>query len=95
MSYSLYPCVTAVLTVHDLLLLFYSPLAVSWIPVIAELATLSSLFISLLLSSSVALVVVAVAWICYRPIYAMAVLIGAFVPFLIPKLFTPKQRMTD
>ena len=62
---------------------------------IAELATLSSLFISLLLSSSVALVVVAVAWIRYRPIYAMAVLIGAFVPFLIPKLFTPKQRMTD
>ena len=74
---------------------FISPLAVSWIPVIAELATLSSLFISLLLSSSVALVVVAVAWIHYRPIYATAVLIGAFVPFLIPKLFTPKQRMTD
>ena len=73
---------------------FISPLAVSWIPVIAELVSLSSLFISFLLSSSVALVVVAVAWIRYRPIYTMAVLIGAFVPFLIPKLFTPKQRMT-
>ena len=68
------------------------PPAVSWIPVVAEVAALSSLFISLLLSSSVTLVVVAVAWVRYRPIYAMAVLLGALVPFLIPKLFTPKQR---
>ena len=66
--------------------------AVSWIPVVAEVAVLSSVFISLLLSSSVTLVVVAVAWVRYRPIYAMAVLLGALVPFLIPKLFSPKQR---
>jgi hypothetical protein len=59
--------------------------------VVAEVAALSSLFISLLLSS-VTLVVVAVAWVRYRPIYAMAFLLGALVPFLIPKLFTPKQR---
>ena len=58
------------------------------LPVIAELAALSSLFIS----SSVTLVIVAVAWIRYRLIYAMAVLLGELVPFLIPKLFTPKQR---
>ena len=68
------------------------PPAVSWIPVVAEVAALSSLFISLLLSSSVTLVVVAVAWVRYRPIYAMAVLLGALVPFLIPKIFTSKQR---
>ena len=66
--------------------------AVSWLPVIAELAALSSFVVSLILSVSLSLVIVSVAWVHYRPIYALAVLLGALIPFLIPKLFTHKER---
>ena len=65
---------------------------VSWIPVIAELAALSSFFISLILSVSLTMVIVAVAWLRYRPIYALAILMGASTPFLLPKIFKQKAR---
>lgn len=59
---------------------------------LAEVAAVSSYVISLSLSTSLTLVIVAIAWVHYRPIYAMAILLGALVPFLVPKLFTPKER---
>lgn len=66
--------------------------AVSWIPIIAELASLSAFVVSLTLSASASLLIIALAWIRYRPIFAIAVLLGAGIPFLIPKLFTQKER---
>ena len=65
---------------------------VDWIPLVHELVAVSAFLLSLLLSVSLSLLIIAVAWIRYRPVYALAVLLGACIPFSLTKVFARKER---
>ena len=65
---------------------------VDWIPLVRELVAISVFILSLVLTTSLTLLVIAVAWIRYHPLYGLAILAGACAPFIIQRLFPPKQK---
>lgn len=64
---------------------------VDWIPLVRELVSLSMLFLSVILGSSLSLVVMAIAWLRYHPLYGMAVLLVAATPFIISHFTSRKS----
>jgi hypothetical protein len=64
---------------------------VDWIPLVRELVSLSMLLLSVALGSSLSLVVIAIAWLRYRPLFGMAVLLVAATPFIASKIFSRKN----
>ena len=65
---------------------------VDWIPLVRELVAISVFILSLVLTTSLTLLVIAIAWIRYHPLYGLAILAGACAPFIIQRLFPPKQK---
>ena len=65
--------------------------SVDWIPLVRELVSLGVFLLSLALGSSLSLLVMAVAWLRYHPLYGLAILLAAASPFLISKLLTHKN----
>ena len=71
--------------------LSYSIYVVDWIPLVRELVSLSMFFLSLALGSSLSLVVMAIAWLRYHPLFGLAILLAASAPFLITKFLSRKN----
>ena len=71
---------------HSLSLL--SPLSVDWIPLVRELVSLSVLLLSVALGSSLSLVVIAIAWLRYHPLYGLSILLVAMTPYIASKIWT-------
>ena len=94
LSYSGYPSILIQHnSVYQYLLptVYFSP-PVDWIPLVRELVAISAFILSLVLTTSLTLLVIAIAWIHYHPLYGLAILAGACAPFIIQRLFPPKQK---
>lgn len=63
-----------------------------WIPVVRELVSLGVFLLCLALGSSLSLVVMAIAWLRYHPLYGLAILMAAASPFFISKFLTRKNE---
>ena len=66
-----------------------------WIPLVRELVSLSMFILSVALGSSLALVVIALAWLRYHPLYGLAILLVAATPFLASYFFARKNSTTS
>lgn len=93
-SFSGYPCILILYpnTYYPLYATLLSSPPVDWIPLVRELVAISVFILSLVLTTSLTLLVIAVAWIRYHPLYGLAILAGACAPFIIQRLFPPKQK---
>ena len=64
---------------------------VDWIPLVGQLVSFSMLILSMALGSSLSLVVIAIAWLRYHPLYGLAVLLIAAAPFIVSKFTSSKN----
>jgi hypothetical protein len=65
---------------------------VDWVPLLREAVSLGMFLLCLALGSSLSLVVIAVAWLRYHPLYGLAILAAAASPCLLPKFFSRKNQ---
>ena len=66
--------------------------AVSFIPIIRELVGLGTSIVALTLATSLALITIALGWIRYRPLLAMAILAGAAIPIYMSRKKAEKDK---
>lgn len=57
-----------------------------WLPLLGGLLAFSTMILAVILATSISLLVTAVAWIFFRPLYALAILFGACLPLILPRL---------
>lgn len=65
---------------------------VSFVPILRELVGLATTMISLTFATSLALVTIAIGWITYRPVLALAIIVGAAVPIYLSRKQAARQK---
>ena len=61
-------------------------------PILRELVGLATTMISLTFATSLALVTIAIGWITYRPVLALAIIVGAAVPIYLSRKQAARQK---